>query len=267
MRFVPDLASKPPVVQKDDLNLFTTLYKAGAMTTPMLLAFDRRKPTVVYDRLHRFSGHGYVAKVPNDVRHHAFDPNKPDVFVLADKGVALARDYCGSDRPPIRAQDIRHCLSNAEFVLSLMLALDAAGRTLVDWIPDGALAFAYGGETIYPDGFLVIKDGGENLRLAVEIDESTESNGVFLREKIQRYVAFTESSERAKQAPWPFGVVVVARSEQRKENLRRLARTHGRKLNMFWFVSHERFSFTRRSYLLEPVFQTARDDQWHGLLD
>jgi hypothetical protein len=100
------------------------------MTTPMLLAFDRRRPTVVYDRLHRFSGHGYVAKVPNDVKHDAFDPNKPDVFVLADKGVVLARDVCGSERAPVRAQDIRHCLANAEFVLSLMLALDAAGEII-----------------------------------------------------------------------------------------------------------------------------------------
>jgi hypothetical protein len=187
------------------------------MSTPMVLGVDRRHPKVVYHRLHRFTGHGYVAKVANDLKNNTYDPNRPDVFVLGYKGTALARDYCGLDRSPIREQDIHHCLTNVEFVLSLMLALHATGRELVEWTPDGAVNFTYGAETLNPDGFLVIKDHDDFLRLALEVDESTESNGVFLKEKIQRYAAFVASPERREQAPWPFRVVTVTRSEARKE--------------------------------------------------
>jgi hypothetical protein len=270
MRFRPDQDSKPLVVQDQDLRLFALLYRAGVMTTPMLLTLDPRNPKVLYDRLHRFTGHGYLAKVPNSVRHVSYDASRPDAFVLGYKGMALAREACGGvDRFPIREQDIRHALSGAEFIVSLMLALQATGRALVGWLPDGGVTFTYADQTIYPDAFLTIKDGHDYLRFAVEIDESTESNAVF-EEKIHRYAAFLASSECAAQVPWPFRVLTVTRSEARKDNLRRLAHDYGRKLNTFWFVSRQHFSWTNRMSLVEqeqPIFQSARDDTWRAILD
>jgi Replication-relaxation len=233
MRFFPDEASKPPVVQEEDLCLLSVLYKAGAMTTPMMLALDARKPSVIYDRLHRFTAHGWLAKVPNGLRNHTWDPNKPDVYVLGWRGIQLARDYSGLDRKPLREQDIAHCLDNAIFVLSFQLAFQATGRELTEWLPDGVVTFTFADQTLHPDGFLLIKDAPYFLRLALEIDLSTESNTMFLKDKIQRYVAFIESSERQEQAPWGFRVVVVTRSEARKENLRRLAREYGRWWSLF----------------------------------
>ena len=64
-------------------------------------------------------------------------------------------------------------------------------------------------------------------------------------------------------------VLTVTKSESRKDNMREMARFAGRQNNgsqLFWFTSATQFEHNPLA-LLDPIWQTPRDDRLHSLTD
>ena len=105
----------------------------------------------------------------------------------------------------------------------------------------------------------------------LEADRSTMSNARFLA-KLTADFHFWTTQVRSGQHPSGmkgFRVLTLTLSEERRDNLRRIAQEvdpKGRGLNMFWFVC-ERSYQARSQELRAPIWQTPQDDTLRGIFD
>lgn len=67
-----------------------------------------------------------------------------------------------------------------------------------------------------------------------------------------------------------FRVLTVTKSEERKENLRRITKEADERKagsSMFLFASEERFTPEDPLTIFAPIWQSPKDDTWHHVLE
>lgn len=67
-----------------------------------------------------------------------------------------------------------------------------------------------------------------------------------------------------------FRVLVIAISEQRKENLREITKQADdsqQGSNMFWFTSEKSYNLDNPETILKPIWQTPKDNTLHYILE
>jgi len=109
-----------------------------------------------------------------------------------------------------------------------------------------------------PDGYFELESNGEVRTMFVEVDLSSESHKVW-QKKISAYIKLAVSGEFARLFSRPqFRVLVIADSERRMENLRRLVSKSTDKI--FWFSTLSRImtSGIHASVWLRPTDSQPR---------
>jgi Replication-relaxation len=216
--------------------------------------------------------------------------HEPIVYALGNKGADELVLYHGIDRQKIDwttknretgERYVRHGLMVSRFRHALELALrDLPEATLAFWEPNGAFAAAVeydeathteGGMrtrrvkgTVIPDGSFALTYKSKTAHFFLEADRSTMSNARFLA-KLKNYFHFYATQVRGKEHPSGmkgFAVLTITLSEERKENLRRIAKEvdpNGRGLNLWWFACEKSYQ-AKPQELVGTIWQTAADD-------
>jgi hypothetical protein len=132
---------------------------------------------------------------------------------------------------------------------------------------------------VEPDWPFSIINGKDVLDCALEWDRSTVrlETTTGQRDMLARFRAYwsyyKEQRERARQglaAHNKLRVLTVAKSEERAEHLSQVARRADEKQtgsSMFWFTTVRQLSLADPSCIQAPIWQTARDDKLHRLLE
>jgi len=244
-------------------------------------------------RLQKLFHHGFLDRPPSQINYPLTGTQKM-VYALGDKGADLLAEKFGVDRGKIKwneknreAKDrhIQHTLMISNFRVCLERALDTLPDThLLFWQKENRKElkdYAYIKEpqgrqwkiAIVPDGFFGMKDTKPKPKMYffLEADQSTMTNGRFLN-KMRAYWnwGMTEKGHTRKFGIKAFRVLAITKTEQRKENLRRITKNADDARTgsfMFWFTSEAKYNIQKPEGILEPIWQTPKDDSFHTLLE
>ena len=67
-----------------------------------------------------------------------------------------------------------------------------------------------------------------------------------------------------------FRVLTITKTEKRKENLKQITKKaddRQRGSLMFWFTSEKNYDIQKPESILEPIWQTPKDDSYHSILE
>jgi len=126
--------------------------------------------------------------------------------------------------------------------------------------------------TIVPDGFFGIKDTKPKPKMYffLEADQSTMTNARILKKMIAYWNWWKKGRHTEKSGIKAFRVLTITKTEKRKENLRGITKKaddRQRGSLMFWFTSEGKCNIERPESILEPIWQTPKDDSYHNLLE
>jgi DNA-binding HxlR family transcriptional regulator len=238
---------------------------------------------VILRRLQKLFHLGYLDRVRTTSNNEAM------LYALGNKGADELTLWYGIDRGRIDwttknreagERYLHHICMIGRFRETLTLATwERPGTKLVSWNPEGRLTddvvVEAGREeasraSLIPDGFFTLQDRDEEMYFFLEADRSTMTNHRFLH-KMKAYWAYWRDRKHKTQLNIEnFRVLSVTKTEERKENLRKITKGADDKQSgslMFWFASEEHYTPDDPASLLRPIWQTPRNDDWHQLLE
>lgn len=244
-------------------------------------------------RLQKLFHHSFLDRPPSQILNPLAGAPKM-VYALGDRGADLLADKLGIDRGKIRwgeknrqvkERHIHHTLMISNFRMCLETALDPLSQTqLLFWEKesrDQLRDYAYTRDSrgrrrelpIVPDGFFGINDRKRKhpWYFFLEADQSTMSNGRFL-DKMKAYWEWGihQKGHTRKFGIKGFRVLTITKTEQRKENLRKITKKADddeRGSFMFWFTSEQRYTTERPETILGPIWQTSNGHKYHSILE
>jgi hypothetical protein len=215
--------------------------------------------------------------------------NEAIVYALGNKGADELTLFFGVDRGRIDwtaknrgvgERYLSHIMMIGNFRETLTLALrERPSTTITSWRSEGRLTDDIVIETgreqtkkasLIPDGFFTIEDEGDDLYFFLEADRSTMTNERFLNKMKVYWRYWREGKHKAQLGIQDFRVLTITKSEARKENLRKITKeADDRKIGttIFLFTSEEKFTPDEPASLLQPIWQSPKDDTWHCLLE
>lgn len=244
-------------------------------------------------RLQKLFHHGFLDR-PRSQLTLALAGTPKMVYALADRGADLLAETSGVDRGKIKwgeknrdvkDRHINHTLMISDFRTCLGLALkNSAHVDLLFWrnesreqLTDRVYVRDSLGRRreipIAPDGFFGMKDTKlkPHIYFFLEADQSTMVNRRFL-DKMRAYWRWYREGGHTKKfgIKKGFRVLTITKTEQRKENLREITKSADDAQTgsfMFWFTSQQKYSIQKPETILGPIWQTAKDDKWHSILE
>lgn len=200
------------------------------------------------------------------------------VYSIAKRGANLLSQEKGIHIKTAKAKEIgasflKHALMISEFRACLTAALDKAGAKLAVWRDLGPIdAAAVGGvrQPIAPDAFFTIGDRGDVIHFFLEADRSTMTTKRVLL-KLKAYLEWWRQG-RQKQLLGisNFRVITLTISDDRKDNLRIAGQQigdSGQGSSLFWFGCQNSFTLENPSSILQPIWQTSKDEVLHKILE
>jgi len=265
-----------------DLQILASVYDYRFLDTRQILALHGGEQRSLQLRLQQLFHAGYLDRPREQLTF--FRPTKYMIYGLGNKGAEVLAEELKIERKKIdwttKNQEVKqrylfHTWMLAQFRVTLTLALRhqpttqlqrwQQGRRLKDFVSTGGER-----QVVFPDAFFTVEDQGELLHFFVEMDRSTMTLQRFL-EKMRAYWQYWKSQGyQRKYGIEAFRVLTVAKSRERAENLRaisRLADDYQKGSEMFWFTSEESYSLEKPETILQPIWQTPRDERWHSLLE
>jgi len=243
-------------------------------------------------RLKKLFHHGFLDRPRSQIVYPLTGTQKM-VYALGDTGADLLAEKFGVDRGKIKWNEkntevkdrhIQHTLMISNFRVCLERALGTLPDThLLFWQKENRKElrdYVYIEDeqarkwkiAIVPDGFFGIKDTKPkpNMYFFLEADQSTMTNNRFLR-KMRAYWRWSRQGKHTKKfGIKAFRVLTITKSEQRKENLRKITKgadDRHKGSYMFWFTSEQNYSIQKPESILGPIWQTPVDDSFHSLLE
>jgi hypothetical protein len=122
--------------------------------------------------------------------------------------------------------------------------------------------------TVKPDSFFEIVDGAKDIHSFLEADRSTMSNARYLA-KLKSYYAFWAMYVRDKPSSpiQQMRVLTITRSEERKQNLRKIAdQISPDAKGLFWFICEKAYLGMPHE-VLRDNWQTLKGDTLRSLKD
>jgi len=246
----------------------------------------QRTKRQMWRRLEFMYHHGYVQR-------KKLSDNEPIAYALGNKGADELVLYYGIDRQQIdwTAKNqkcgehyIRHALMVTGLRRAVVVTLrDRPDVTLKLWEPDGAFQAKVHYEdtvrtrdgtrtqlvegTVQPDSLFLLIYRTKGIHYFPEADLSTISNDIYLS-KIKAYYTFWARYVREGGSPIKqMRVLTITRSEERKQNLRKVAdQVSSQAKNLFWFICEKEY-LGNPQRVFEPVWQTLEDDTLKSLYD
>jgi hypothetical protein len=249
---------------------------------------QRGTPTAVkremHNRLHKLYHHGYVKRLK-------ISNNQPIVYHLGLNAVPELVSFYGIDYDKAREQTrddklrtdngdeaghffAKHALMLGRFRAAMSEGLCNHHATFAFWEPDGALRETVScvneaGERealpMIPDAHVGIYDGTEIHHLFLEIERTLKTPARFYR-KLYAYKELFEQGLHRGHKIDHFRVLIIAPTDAMAQLLRSIASRIPSSRGLFWFTSEQRYR-DNPAYLLGPIWQTAKNDNWRALLE
>ena len=230
-------------------------------TTQQQNAKHPDKPSVrrnIYRRLNLLFDHHFL------YRKKLWSNNDPVVHLIGNAGIDELVLHYGYERKRVdwsaRNRDIglshiRHNLMTSQFHCALELATRDLPETAITlWQPDGSVKETVDYEddingvtetmraTIQPDAYFIIEHKGKQYPCFLESDRTTNDQGRLLK-KFKAYFHFWKQKIHKETLNIDgFRVLVITKSEARRDNLRALAKRaddQEKGMPLFWFASEK----------------------------
>ena len=277
-------------VQKRDIEIIRLVYDYRFLNSDQIQALVNGSEQGILRRLQKLFHHGFLDRPPSQIVYPLTGTQKM-VYALGDKGADFLANEFGIDRGEIKWNEknkevkdrhIQHTLMISNFRLSLKLALDKTSNAdFLFWQKENRRElkdYAYTQEkqgrrrkvAVVPDGFFAIEDPKGKMYFFLEADQSTMVNARFLR-KMRAYWHWWKQGRHTKKFGMKaFRVLTITKTEQRKENLRKITKAADERQRgslMFWFTSEGNYKIQKPESILEPIWQTPKGDSYHSLLE
>jgi len=268
-------------IESRDIALLQDLSSYRFLNTVQIAALYNRGTRNLQRRLHDLYHSGYIDRPPQQnlvglMNHHI-------VYGLGIKGAeVLFADAERDEKIRLVKQNrettfpyIAHALMISQFRASLTLALreHPAKPKIEKWLQGyelkDALALRGTNPELVPDAFFTIGEGENALDFFLEADRSTMPRERVL-DKLKIYWKWhREKSQEKILGINNFRVLTITKSEERAENLRKIAKNADDKKigsNMYLFLSETQYSLAKPQAVLSPVWASAKDER-HGILE
>jgi len=276
-------------IQPRDLEIINLVWRYRFLNSEQVQVLVEGSDQVILRRLQKLYHHGYLDRPISQIvfSNPLFGPKKM-VYGLGDKGADLLAETYGIDRGNITWREknrevseryIQHTLTVSDFRACLTLALKNSPEVKLQWLNDGGLEikrevyFVKEGKQrrlpIVPDGFFQIEDPGGKMYFFLEADRSTMTNNRFLN-KMRAYWLWWRQGKSKESGIETFRVLTITRTEQRKENLRRITKYADERQagsRMFWFTDSGSYQLSKPDTVLGDIWQTSKDNALHHLLE
>jgi len=280
-------------LQERDIGIIRLVYDYRFLNSDQIKLLADGSEQGISRRLKKLFHHGFLDRPRSQIVYPLAGTQKM-IYALGDTGADLLAEKFGIDRGKIKWNEknrevkdrhIQHTLMISNFRVCLERALDTLPNThLLFWQKENREElrdYAYIQDSqgrkrqvaIVPDGFFGMKDTKPKPKMYffLEADQSTMTNGRFLN-KMRAYWnwGMSEKGHTRKFGIKAFRVLAIAKTEQRKENLRRITKNADDARTgsfMFWFTSQQRYNTQKPESILDPIWQTAKDDKWHSILE
>ena len=277
-------------VQERDIEIIRLVYNYRFLNSDQIQALVNGSEQGILRRLQKLFHHGFLDRPLSQIVYPLTGTQKM-VYALGDKGADFLANEFGIDRGEIKWNEknkevkdrhIQHTLMISNFRLCLKLALDKTANTdFLFWKRENRKElkdYVYiedeqGRETkapIVPDGFFGIQDPKGKMHWFIEADQGTMSNGRFLNKMRAYWNWWKRGGHTRKFDIKAFRVLTLTKTEQRKENLRKITKAADERQRgslMFWFTSEKKYSIQEPQSILAPIWQTPVDDNFHSLLE
>jgi protein involved in plasmid replication-relaxation len=259
--------------QQEALSRLRAVKQANAVGPPQRIKREIRR------RLQLLYHHGYVQR-------KKLADGEPIAYTLGNKGAEDLTLYYGIDRKEIdwttRSREsseryIQHTLMVTRFRHALEVSLrDLPALKLALWEPGGAFLAKVTYQdtlrtrdgtrtqvvegTVKPDSLFEIVEREKGIHYFPEADRSTMSNARYLA-KLKSYYAFWATYVRDGRSPIKqMRVLTITRSEERKQNLRKIAdQISPEAKNLFWFICEKAY-LGKPQQVFAATWQTLEDD-------
>jgi len=277
-------------LQERDIEIVRLVQDFRFLNSDQIKALANGSEQKILRRLQKLFHHGFLDRPLSQIAYPLMGTQKM-VYALGDKGADLLAEKFGIDRGKIKWNEknkevkdrhIQHTLMISNFRICLELALkNLPGTNLLFWekeSPKELKDYVYirdlqGREIrapIVPDGFFGIEDPKGKAYFFLEADQSTMTNARILKKMIAYWNWWKRGRHTEKFGIKAFRVLTITRTEKRKENLRGITKKaddRQRGSLMFWFTSERNYSLQKPESILEPIWQTPKDDSFHSLLE
>jgi DNA-binding HxlR family transcriptional regulator len=235
------------------------------------------KERSLQSRLHLLFHGGLVERPPSQFTY--FQKAAHIVYSLTKKGAELVSQDMGvSDQVKqpknMGVSFLQHSLMISNFKTILELALKENGQSKLSfWSEPKTIDVIYsGGERlpIAPDAFFTIEDKDYLMHFFLEVDRSTMA----LERMVKKFKGYwdwrAEGGHKRKLKISNFRVLTVALTEDRKENIRKIARKaddNQTGSEMFWFACEKAYNLENTGKILDPIWKTSKNENLHHILE
>lgn len=252
MRYDCRVPAQSPTTRVSPVSILLTLFESRSVTLAHVvdLHFSGRFEAAKM-ALRRLKDAGHAASRPGPKGAHVFSITLAGIDALSARGALEPYPPLTRRQQAKRASGSDRTLLHELSVLDVKAAFSRSlGRSLSEfgtWPELFRFEAALPGEPlryVQPDGFMRLRSAGRHDSCFLEVDRSTESLGVFVR-RLRRYAVFHRAGGFAERcgggrhevAAYPFRVLVVLESEERRNNLAEaLARAFPPVLTLVWLA-------------------------------
>jgi len=269
-------------LQDRDREILKLVYDYRFLSSRQIQRLVAGSDQLILRRLQKLFHAGYLDRIKttnNDVMLYALGNKGADELTLFTDFDRGRIDWASKNREA-GERYLLHIRMIGNFRETLTLAMRKRPETsLISWKTEGRIAddvvVEMGGErtikaAIIPDSFFTLQDQGDELYYFLEADRSTMTNERFLQ-KMKNYWQYWKSGKHKTQLGIEnFRVLTVTKSEERKENLRRITKEADERKagsSMFLFASEQKFTPEDPQTLFAPIWQSSKDETQIALLE
>ena len=280
-RYIRTRNPKPFRLQPGDIEIIRLIYEYRFITTFQIVALLPRGLRNLRRRLRYLFDAGIIDR-PR-AQYGFLNKPGPMVYALGNQGADVLAKLSGKPRGEIdwraknrevKSPHIDHALMISNFHATLDLALrtdDQIIRLIWEQGLNIKLTTSVAGRrvAIVPDAFFTLQANGLSFHQLLEADRSTMTAKRFQAKLTAYWQWFKDGGHRRDFGIPRFRVLILTISEKRMESLRKLAKNaDDRKQGsaLFLFGCEKNFSLDRPGAILEPMWQTPVDDQWHSII-
>jgi len=273
----------PMHVQSRDIEILKSLGDHRFLNSQHILALHPGGPRNILRRLQKLFKNGYIERPRQQASYTG--PQGYMVHAIGNKGIdLLSENFPDFKRTKVdwltknkelKERYINHTLMISNFRVILNLALkNHSEATLTHWQQDRGLRdyVKLDGQRValVPDAFFTIEDHDDSMYFFLEADQSTMTRGRFLKKMKKYWHWWKTEGYQEKFGIENFRVLTLCKSEGRKESLRRITKNADDQKKgslMFWFCTEKGFDLSDPGSILNPIWQTPKNDDFHRLLE
>ena len=295
-KFIRDPERYPLQLNKRDLDILHLIYDYRFIPSDHITSLISGSDRKILERLQKLFHHGYVDRLA-DRRIRTRSGSEKMTYAITKKaadllsgelGIELSKINWAYRNRSVTERHIKHTLMIAKLKTTVGLAVrDGSGVNLMFWkenrgtgksidpeLSDKVTIELAGGRQerrrIVPDAFFGLEDPDYEHFLYLEADRSTMTNERFMKKLKAYWTWWKQGGSKKKHNAEHFRVLTVTRSEQRRNNLREVAKqaSPGKSgSGMFWFACEKDYSIDNPQSILDEIWITAKDNQRHALLE